>query len=202
MRRTSSNSLNIDGEKLLRLARSAIEQYLREGKTPHRRAVEPPIKIGAGVFVTLWLEAPDGKSATPAEKRVLRGCIGHLQSNLPLYEFVPEVAIGAAVRDPRFPPLSLEELESITLEIAVLSPFRQIMDLQQIRIGEDGLMIEGMGRRGLLLPKVATRLGWNQAAFFEGVCVKAGLPQNCWPESCELYAFTTVVFDEAASGQN
>ncbi len=198
MKQASSNSLNIDGEKLLRLARSSIEQYLRQGKTLEKRALDPPFKIGSGVFVTLWLEVDGAKSASPEKKRALRGCIGHLQSNLPLYEFVPEVAIGAATRDPRFPPVTFAELESITIEIAVLSPLRRITDLQEITIGDDGLMIEGMGRRGLLLPKVATRMGWDRAAFFEGVCVKAGLPPNSWPNNCDLFAFTTIVFDEAS----
>jgi AmmeMemoRadiSam system protein A len=196
MKQASSSSANIDGEKLLRLARSAIEQYLCSGKMPDQELVDEPFKMGSGIFVTLWNQEPTPKSGSPTEGRVLRGCIGHLQSNLPLYEFIPEVAIGAATRDPRFPPLAVAELETTKIEIAILSPLRLITDLRQIRIGEDGLLIEGMGKRGLLLPKVATRLNWDRAAFFEGVCTKAGLTETCWPENCDLFAFTTIVFDE------
>jgi AmmeMemoRadiSam system protein A len=110
---------------------------------------------------------------------------------------VQVVAVGAATRDPRFAPLTLAELDKVRIEIAILSPLRPIKDLQQVIVGQDGLLIEGLGRRGLLLPKVAVRMGWDRESFLEGVCSKAGLPPDCWPGACSLYAFTSLVFDEA-----
>jgi AmmeMemoRadiSam system protein A len=192
-------SLNIDeklGEKLLRLARSTIELYLHNGEILDYKKNKPSISLRTGIFVTLW-----GKDATQASKPLtesstLRGCIGHLQSDLPLLDLVQEVALGAATRDPRFPPLTLAELDTIRIEIAILSPLRMINDLQQINVGQDGLMLEGLGKRGLLLPKVALRMGWDRESFLKGICSKAGLPFDCWPKTCNLYAFTTVVFDE------
>jgi len=184
------------GEYLLRIARSAIKHYLRDGKLPGNKKGESSLPIATGIFVTLWKNGPIRESGSYAETSTLRGCIGHLQSDLPLFDFIQEVAIGAATRDPRFPPLTPAELNNVRIEIAVLSPLRPINDLQQVTIGEDGLLLEGLGKRGLLLPKVAVRMGWDNQSFLDGVC-KAGLPLDCWPASCNLYAFTSLVFDEA-----
>jgi len=193
-------SLNIDGkqgEKLLRLARSTIELYLRRGEILDYKKNEPSIPLRTGIFVTLWENDTTQTSKPLSESSMLRGCIGHLKNDLPLLDLVQEVAIGAATRDPRFPPLTLVELDTIRIEIAILSPLRIINDLQQINIGQDGLMLDGLGKRGLLLPKVAVRMGWDRESFLKGICSKARLPFNCWPRTCNLYAFTTVVFDEA-----
>jgi AmmeMemoRadiSam system protein A len=194
---SEQSSLGIDeleGEKLLRLARSAIEQYLLHGKIPDNRNSKPSNPWGTGIFVTLWSEQSSPAGESLSEELVLRGCIGHLQSNLPLHDLVQEVAVGAATRDPRFLPLTTAELDTTRIEVAILSPLRPISDLQQVNIGQDGLMIDGLGKRGLLLPKVAVRMGWDQSAFLEGVCKKAGLPLHCWPGTSKLYAFTTIVF--------
>jgi len=185
------------GEKLLRLARSTIELYLRRGEILDFKKNEPSISLRTGIFVTLWGKDTTQTSKPLSASSMLRGCIGHLKSDLSLLDLVQQVAIGAATRDSRFPPLTLAELDTIRIEIAILSPLRMINDLQQINIGQDGLMLEGLGKRGLLLPKVAVRMGWNRELFLKGICSKAGLPLNCWPGTCNLYAFTTVVFDEA-----
>lgn len=186
----------LDGEDLLQLARTAIEQYLNDDIVPDRRDNDRSKPLVSGLFVTLWTSEPPFPSSTPTENLILRGCIGHVRTNLPLYDCVQEVAISAATRDPRFPPLTYAELKNIRIEIAILSPLRTVTELHQINIGQDGLMIEGLGKRGLLLPKVAIRMGWDQSSFLDGVCRKAGLPLGCWPKSCNLFAFTTIVFDE------
>jgi len=193
-------SLTIDdsqGRELLRLARSTIDHYLRCGKVLDYDEDNTSITLATGLFVTLWGRDAAQVTKSLSENRVLRGCIGHLQGKSPLFDIVQEVAIGAATRDPRFPPLTQAEFDTIRIEIAILSPLRMINELQQIEIGQDGLLLEGLGKRGLLLPKVAERMGWDRESFLKGVCSKAGLPLNSWPGTCKLYAFTTVVFDEA-----
>ena len=187
----------VQGRELLRLARSAIEEYLLHGKILDCKNNEPAIPMTTGVFVTLWRQDTIQTGRSLSEGSILRGCIGHLQSDSPIFDLVQEVAIGAATRDPRFPPLTLAEFDTISIEIALLSPLRMINDLQQVIIGQDGLMLEGLGKRGLLLPKVAARMGWDRKSFLNNVCNKAGLPLSCWPGECNLYAFTTLVFDEA-----
>lgn len=192
----SISAANMDGAKLLRLARTAIECYLLVGELPAKSYPDVEAPTCNGLFVTLWSCGTVYGASTPVDELTLRGCIGHLQSKTPLEAFVQEIAVAAATRDPRFPPVSSSELGSIRIEIAVLSPLREIKSLEEIRIGQDGLLIEGLHRRGLLLPKVATRLGWDQESFLAGVCQKAGLPLDVWPDLCKLYAFTTAVFEE------
>ena len=186
------------GKRLLLYARSCIEHFLRFGERMDSAQTDDSNPLQAGIFVTLWANRDSAKGESAHDSPILRGCIGHLQSELPVTKVVQDVAIGAATRDPRFPPLVLSELDTIDIEIAILSPLRIITDLQQISVGRDGLMIEGLGKRGLLLPKVAVRLSWDRESFLFGVCQKAGLPEDCWPGDCVLYAFTTVVFSEAA----
>lgn len=192
----SATAGRIDGQRLLYLARSAITRYLTEGVLPPDSREDALARTNSGLFVTLWTRAPDQTADASAKPLALRGCIGHLQSRRPLDAFVQEVAVAAATRDPRFLPLTAGELDSIKIEIAILSPLREISSLRQIRIGKDGLFVEGQGRRGLLLPKVATRMGWDQQSFVRGVCQKAGLPDDCWPRLCQLFAFTTADFEE------
>ncbi len=184
------------GEELLRLARSAIRVHLRDGLVPVSSKPDPHPSSHAGLFVTLWKGKTNNTEAAALDQSALRGCIGQLQSTLPLPELVQQVAVAASTRDPRFPPLTLAELETTIIEIAILSPMREITDLNQISIGQDGLMIEGNGRRGLLLPKVAVRMGWDQRSFLTGVCNKASLLSTYWPSLYKLYAFTTRVYEE------
>ncbi|MGB9776861.1 MAG: AmmeMemoRadiSam system protein B [Anaerolineae bacterium] len=171
-------------EALLRLARRTLESYLTDGTIPPYKTEDPHLLRPSGAFVTL---REDGE---------LRGCIGHLRADRPLYRTVQEMAVAAATEDPRFPPLTREELGRVRLEISVLSPFRRLTDPAQIEVGTHGLLILKGGQQGLLLPQVAVEEGWDREAFLEGLCRKAGLPAGCWREGAALYAFTAVVFGE------
>ncbi len=171
-------------EALLRLARRTLESYLTDGTLPPYETDDPHLRRPSGVFVTI------------REGGELRGCIGHLRADTPLYRAVQEMAVAAATEDPRFPPLTREELERVRLEISVLSPFRRLTDPMQIEVGTHGLLIIKGSRQGLLLPQVAVEEGWDREAFLEGLCRKAGLPAGCWREGAALYAFTAVVFGE------
>lgn len=126
----------------------------------------------------------------------MRGCIGHLQADRPPYRVVQGMDVAAATEDPRFPPLTPEELERVYLEISVLSPFQRLTDPMQVEVGTHGLLILKGDRQGLLLPQVAVEEGWDREAFLEGVCGKAGLPASCWREGAALYTFTVVAFGE------
>lgn len=185
------------GKVLLQLARNTIWRHLDDKENlSHQLTNHPAPGDRSGVFVTLWGQSSTKQPGVASDYDELRGCIGRLQSNMPLNEAVQEAAIGAATRDPRFVPITLRELKDVRIEIAILSPLAFVHDLQQLVIGKHGLMIEGGGRRGLLLPKVAVRMNWDQRSFLEGVCMKAGLVPSEWPSNSTLYSFTTVVFDE------
>ena len=127
---------------------------------------------------------------------MLRGCIGHTRADLPLYQAVQQMAVSAATGDPRFPPLTAEGLDAITVEISVLSPFRRVTDVEQIQVGVHGLMIFAGGRQGILLPQVPVEQGWDREEYLDNLCLKANLSVGCWQEGATLYAFTAVVFGE------
>ncbi len=171
-------------EALLDLARWTLEVYLEDGTIPPYDTDDPVLTRRSGAFVTL------------KEGTVLRGCIGHTRADQPLYQTVQQMAVAAATQDPRFPPLTRDELEEVTIEISVLSPFRRVTDVETIQVGTHGLMIFKEGRQGLLLPQVPVEQGWDRTAFLEGLCEKAGLPTGCWQEGASLYAFTAIVFGE------
>jgi len=172
---------------LLSLARQAVATAVwREGLDLQVWNEEHPVESlrrPGLVFVTLYR---DGE---------LRGCIGSLQPDKPLYLAVADSARAAALSDPRFPPLTPAELELLTIEVSILSPPVPIHP-DEIRLGEHGLLVtQGYGR-GLLLPKVATEHGWDRERFLEETCFKAGLPRDAWKHGARLEAFTTLVFSE------
>jgi AmmeMemoRadiSam system protein B/AmmeMemoRadiSam system protein A len=170
--------------ELLELARTAIAGYLETGDIPDSEPTDPVLARRSGAFVTLKKEGE------------LRGCIGHLRADMPLYRRVQELAVAAATSDPRFSPVTIEELDEVDIEISVLSPLRRITDLQQIEVGTHGLVILQAGRQGVLLPQVAVEEGWDRGEYLENMCLKAGLVNNCWASHPTLYAFTAAVFGE------
>src|SRR5262249_53932652 len=140
---------------------------------------------------------PVGAFVSLHKQGELRGCIGHLISDLPLFETVKRMAIAAATQDYRFSPLRADEITLIDIEISVLSPFREMRNLQEIHVGRHGLMITQGQRRGLLLPQVATEYGWTREEFLSHTCLKAGLPPDAWMnESSKIEIFSAQVFGE------
>lgn len=142
----------------------------------------------AGVFVTL------------KEEGELRGCVGFVSPPSSLVVSLMEAAVLAATEDPRFLPLSEEELDRVELEITVLgkpSPLKTDggkID-PPIKIGLHGLIVESRFGRGLLLPQVATEWGFNVEEFLKATCVKAGLDGNCWKKSSSrLFFFEAMSF--------
>jgi AmmeMemoRadiSam system protein A len=106
----------------------------------------------------------------------LRGCIGRIEAKSPLYETTAECTVSAAVSDHRFSRVMIEELESLSFEISVLSVLEKGLTPEQLEVGRHGLLIEKYGKRGLLLPQVAAQCGWDRSEFLSQTCVKAGLP--------------------------
>ena len=184
------------GEFLVRLARRAIEEYVRNG-----RVIEPPedtppeLWEKMGVFVTL-----NRHHAPP--QMALRGCIGFPLPIYPLVEATIKAAIYAAVDDPRFPPVRESELDDLVIEVSVLTPPELIEGPpeerpRKIKVGRDGLIIEKGIYSGLLLPQVPIEWGWDEEEFLAQTCWKAGLPPDCWldPEA-KVYRFTAEIFEE------
>ena len=133
----------------------------------------------------------------------LRGCIGYSVPVKKLYEGLVDAAISAATRDPRFPPVTLDELNQITFEVTILTSPKEIKVnetseyLSQIKVGRDGLIVENTFTSGLLLPQVPTEYGWNEEEFLEHTCQKAGLDKNAWKKkSTKISKFQGIIFKE------
>ena len=173
-------------EVLIQLAKKSVETAVREEKLYEPAASEFAAFLQErGVFVTL------------REKGELRGCIGLLTAEKPLYLGVRDAATFAALRDPRFSPVKAEELPVLEYEISVLTPFRRVSDIKDIRVGRDGLLMIQGGYEGILLPQVATEQGWDRKTFLEEACRKAGLPRHAWQDKAtDIFAFSAIVFDE------
>ncbi|MEW6607964.1 MAG: AmmeMemoRadiSam system protein B [bacterium] len=171
---------------LLKIARRTIEDYIKNRHIPPVEVDDyPELQKPAGAFVTL------------TKNKQLRGCIGYIKAIAPVAQAVSKMAIAAATEDPRFSPVTKDELDQIKIEITVLSELTRINDIEQIEIGKHGLyMVKGYNS-GLLLPQVATEQGWNREQFLTHTCYKAGLPPNAWKEKeTEIYIFTGLIFHE------
>jgi AmmeMemoRadiSam system protein B/AmmeMemoRadiSam system protein A len=173
-------------KKLLELARNSIETYLKTNKKLEVTEEDPLLLKEMGAFVTL------------REQGELRGCIGNLIGSQPLYLTIRDMAVEAAVDDPRFPPVNLGELENIEIEISALSPMQLVSSSDEIEMGKHGVMVRRGFRSGVFLPQVATETGWSKEEFLTQLCAhKAGLPADAWKDkSTELYVFTAEVFSE------
>jgi AmmeMemoRadiSam system protein A len=127
----------------------------------------------------------------------VRGCVGTTVAVRPLVEVVREMARAAALRDPRFPPVLPDEVQELEIEISVLGLPEPVAHLEEVQIGRHGLLIEGRGRRGLLLPQVASERDWLARTFAEQTCSKAGLDDHAYlEEDVLLYKFEAEVFNE------
>jgi MEMO1 family protein len=172
--------------ELLALARKSVEFAVEQKRTyePGANANED-LNRERGAFVTL------NKSG------MLRGCIGYTSAIKPLYLTVRDTATLAALRDPRFQPVSESELPQLQYEISVLSPLRRVTDIQQIKVGQHGLLMKNGEREGLLLPQVPVEQKWDRLKFLESACTKAGMQPDCWKEEdTDIFTFTAVVFGE------
>ena len=177
-----------DKKDLLKLAREAIQNYLASGQGGSLPADRPVFKEKRGVFVTLHR---DGQ---------LRGCIGYPLPMKPLAEAVAEMAIAAAVEDPRFPAVTRDELEDLDIEISVLTVPQKAPGPEAVRVGRDGIIICKGIHRGLLLPQVPVEQGWNLEQYISYGCRKAGLDPDEWKRGVQIEVFQAVVFGEKEHG--
>lgn len=175
---------------LLRIAREAVEQAVRTGRPfpPGHFTAEAPEAVRArmGAFVTLS-ERGDGS---------LRGCIGEIMPMRPLVEAVTARAADAALRDPRFNPVSPGELAGLRVEVSALTPPRPVESWRDIVLGRDGMTLEKDGAFAVFLPQVAPEQGWDLSTTLSYLSRKAGLPSGAWREGAKFETFQAEVFHE------
>jgi AmmeMemoRadiSam system protein A len=175
---------------LLELARSTLQSYLKNIRIPQKKenqfSAYPKLGENFGVFVTL------------RKKGELRGCIGSIIGVEPLYRSVMAFAVHAAVDDPRFPPLKQKELESVEIEISVMTPLRLVSNYRSILMGTDGVVIRDGLAQAVFLPQVATETGWTLDQFLGNLCSKAGLEGDAYRHSrtMQFHVFQAQVFSE------
>jgi len=173
-------------KRLLQIARTSIEAYLKNGKPMEVSEKDALLNQTMGAFVTLH------------EHGELRGCIGTMVGRQPLYLTVRDMAIEAAVGDPRFSPLRPAELKNVEIEISALSPLEKVKSADDIVMGKHGVILKRGFSSGVFLPQVATETGWTREQFLSQLCAqKAGLAADAWKDpATELYVFTAEVFSE------
>jgi len=185
-----------EGEFLVKLARKAVEENLKNGKIINPpENVSPNLLEKRGVFVTI--------NSILNGKKSLRGCIGFPYPVYPLVRAVVEAAVESATRDPRFPPMTMRELDHVVFEVSVLTE-PELIKVEspseypsKIKIGEDGLIVERGFYKGLLLPQVPVEWGWDEEEFLCQCCMKAGLSPDCWVlKGTKIYKFQCVIFEE------
>ena len=187
-----------EGKLLVKLARKAVEERLKKGKVIDVPKDTPQkLMEHCGVFVTL--------NSLRHGKRELRGCIGFPYATTPLARAVIESAINSATQDPRFDPVSFEELDQIVFEVSILTPPQPIKVEKpqdypsEIKVGQDGLIIEKGYYKGLLLPQVPVEWNWDEEQFLCQCCLKAGLPPDCWlTKGMKIYRFHAIIFEETS----
>ncbi|MGD0121255.1 MAG: AmmeMemoRadiSam system protein A [Candidatus Limnocylindrales bacterium] len=177
-----------DQSQLLVIARRSIETAVRHG--PRAGVVDGPPSAG--------MEAPAAAFVTIHEHGQLRGCIGLMRFEYPLWQNVRDAAAAAALDDPRFLPVDESELPALELEVSVLDPPAELPDPAGFVAGRHGIVVERGMRRALLLPQVATEMGWDEKQMLEAVCRKANLPGDSWRDpSTKLFVFESRCFSEA-----
>jgi AmmeMemoRadiSam system protein B/AmmeMemoRadiSam system protein A len=175
-----------DQEQLLKIAKNSVEMIVKKGEI---------YNFSSEGFETLQQER--GAFVTLKEHGRLRGCIGYTAPIQPLCNTVRDAAVHAAIKDPRFTPVSEDELSNLSYEISVLSPFQRVLDIKEIEIGKHGLLMKKGGREGLLLPQVASEQGWDRLTFLQHTCRKAGLPLDAWKDKdTDIFLFSAFVFGE------
>jgi AmmeMemoRadiSam system protein A len=177
--------------RLLQTAREAITAHVQGARWTLSPEGEAELLQARCAFVSL-------KHAGNGE---LRGCVGRTDPRGPLLIAVADAAVAAACADPRFPPVTPEELCSLRVQISVLGPLADVRP-EEVEVGRHGLVVCHQGRTGLLLPQVAVQYGWDRETFLSWTCRKAGLTPESWREmGCRIQAFTAEVFDETDEAQ-
>jgi len=179
-------------KELLKIARTTITEYVKNRKIPEFNVSDSELTEKRGVFVTLYL---NGK---------LKGCIGSIMSVKELYLAVRDMAIESSTQDPRFTPVSPDEIDDIEIEISVLTVPQKVKSADEIVLGRDGVIVKKGFRQGVYLPQVADETGWSKEEFLSSLCYsKAGLPADAWKDgSAEIYTFQAEVFNEKELNSN
>lgn len=176
-------ALSEDEKRLLKeIALTSIKDSLAGKEISHSSPLTTHLSAKCGAFVSLHKHGR------------LRGCIGHFGEDIPLHKIVAEMARAAAFEDPRFMPVTADELADIDIEISVLTPMRRIESLDEFELHRHGIYIRKGYRSGTFLPQVADEVNWTKEEFVSHCAQdKAGIGWDGWKDA-ELYVYEAIVF--------
>ncbi len=177
-----------DKKQLLALARKTIVSALRTRRVPQASEL--------GVTISDAMKSPRAAFVTLKKNSQLRGCIGDIFPQRPLYKSVIRNAVNACVNDRRFLPVTETECEDITIEISALTAPEPVVSSDEIRIGTDGVVLSKDGHSAVFLPQVATEQGWDVNQMLTRLSLKAQLPADAWKEGASFLVFQADVFGE------
>jgi hypothetical protein len=182
-----------EGKLAVKIARGVIEKYVKNEEITAKDYPES-FKEKSGVFVTI----------NTYPKKELRGCIGYPEPVMPLIDAIIDSAKNAC-HDPRFPELKKDELNSIVVEVSLLTKPELVKTdntkdyPEKIKIGRDGLIAESGFYRGLLLPQVPVEQEWDKETYLSHTCMKAGLMPDAWLDKrTKIYKFQAQIFSETS----
>ena len=168
------------------MARHSIygEMNISDSDTLDENEISDGLKQISGAFISVYY------------KKELRGCIGRIESKVPLYQTVREMAVSAAFHDTRFKSVTKEEIEDVKIEISVLTPLKKISSIDDIIPGKHGILVRKDGRSGTYLPQVAIKTGWNAQELVEHCArEKAYLNNGEW-KTADIYTYEALIFTD------
>jgi len=177
-----------DKKALLSLARKTIQYALDKQRVPELADL--------GITCSEAVKVPRAAFVTLKKRGELRGCIGDIFPQRPLYKSVITNAIYAAFADRRFTPLQKEECDQIRIEISALTAPAPVASARAIRIGTDGMVLSKDGRSAVFLPQVAPEQGWDLETTLTHLSTKAGLAPDAWKDGASFQVFQAEVFGE------
>ncbi|HOK00427.1 MAG TPA: AmmeMemoRadiSam system protein A [Candidatus Pacearchaeota archaeon] len=179
------NFSEIEKKELLKIARDSVESFIKTGKIPNFEVNSEKLKEKRAAFVTILKNGN------------LRGCIGRIADDMPLFKVISKMAVAAAVEDYRFLPVNEDELKDLKYEISVLTPFKKINSIEEIEIGKHGVLAVTGNKTGLFLPQVATENNFDRETFLNELMMKIGLSSDYWKKNpIDFYVFEAEVFGD------
>ena len=191
--------------RLLVVAREAIEAAVRRAPAAAMSAAPAAATQSADAGTAALpprLSQPAAAFVTIHEQGQLRGCIGLMRFDAPLWLNVRDAARAAALEDRRSMPVVESELPALELEVSVLEPPVDLPDPEGFIAGRHGIIVEQGMHRALLLPQVADEMGWDEEQMLDAVCRKANLPGDAWRHGARLQVFESTCFSEAEAARD
>ncbi len=188
LQENSQNLTEQEKKQLLALARKTIVYALRNRRVPQVSDL--------GITITDSMRKPRAAFVTLKKHSLLRGCIGDIFPQRPLYRSVIVNAINACFNDRRFRPVTEDECGDITIEISALTTPEPVSSAAKIRIGTDGVVLRKDGHSAVYLPQVAPQQGWDINQTLTQLSLKAQLPPDAWKEGASFLVFQADVFGE------